>query len=288
MKKDEKNKTAELDLPAEEAFQAEPEPPRGTIIPINLPTRHNPKLQQLIDIINSDEEVFALWECANTNAVTRLGMSDHGPIHVRIIANIALRLLRLLIAAGVQPSIVKDHELSNEDAEVVTVLASLTHDLGMSIHRSDHEQFSLFVAQMKIKEWLKDLYSVREASIIRSEALHAIIAHRKGGKPLTLEAGIVRVADALDMSKGRSRIPFEKGQVNIHSISAIAIDQVKIEKGTDKPIGIIVKMTNSAGIFQLDGLLAEKLKGSGLEKYVEVQASIEGDSEEKLIQDFKI
>jgi len=288
MSKDKNAPADGLELPPEESFQPEPEPPKGTRIPLNLPTRHNPRLQQLIDIVNADEDVHALWECANVNAVNRLGMSDHGPVHVRIVANIALRLHRLLVSAGVEPGIVKDHGLGKEDAEVVTVLAALTHDLGMSIHRADHEQFSLFVAQMKLEQWLPHIYTVRDAAIVRSETLHAIISHRKGGKPLTLEAGIVRVADALDMAKGRSRIPFEAGQVNIHSISAAAIDKVEISKGGDKPIHIVVKMTNSAGIFQLDELLKEKLNGSGLEPYVEVEATVEGDSEKNLIQMFRI
>ncbi len=278
----------DLELPSEEALQPVPEPPRGVMIPLNLPARHNPMLQKLVDRINADVDAYALWECANVNAVVRLGMSDHGPVHVHIIANIALKLLRLLTAAGVEPNIVKDHGLTQEDAEIVTVIAALTHDLGMSVHRLDHEQFSLFIAQEKIREWLDGLYPAREATIIRSEALHAIISHRSGGRPLTVEAGIVRVADALDMAKGRSRLPFEAGQVNIHSLSAAAIDKVEISRGAAKPIHIIVKMTNSAGIFQLDELLKEKLNGSGLEPYVEVEATVEGEAERKLIQVFRL
>ena len=123
---------------------------------------------------------------------------------------------------------------------------------------------------------------------MRSETLHAIIAHRSDGRPLTLEAGVVRVADALDMSKGRSRIPFEAGIVNVHSLSAYAIEQVEIQKGKDKPIHINIKMNNSAGIFQVDELLKEKLHGSGLEKYVEVEATIEGETEKKLVTMFRI
>jgi metal-dependent HD superfamily phosphatase/phosphodiesterase len=215
-------------------------------------------------------------------------MSDHGPVHVHIIANIALKLLRLLTAAGIQPGVVRDHGLTNEDAEVIVTLASLTHDLGMSIHRMDHERFSLFIAQMKIREWLDGLYDARTATIVRSEALHAIISHRSDGRPLTLEAGVVRVADALDMAKGRSRIPFEAGQVDIHSLSAAAIDKIEISAGETKPIRICVTMTNSAGIFQIDGLLKDKLRRSGLESYVEVEATIEGEAEKKLIQVFRL
>jgi metal-dependent HD superfamily phosphatase/phosphodiesterase len=278
----------EIELPSEEAFVPPVEPPRGARLMLHLPARHNPTLQKLVERINADDEIYAMWECANVNAVTRLGMSDHGPVHVHIIANIALKLLRLLTAAGIQPSIVGDHGLTAEDAEVVVVLASLTHDLGMSIHRMDHEQFSLFIAQMKIREWLAGLYDTRAATFVRSETLHAIISHRSGGHPLTVEAGVVRVADALDMAKGRSRIPFEAGQVNIHSLSAAAIDKVEISRGETKPIRIVVTMTNSAGIFQLDELLKDKLRGSGLEPYVEVEATVEGEAEKKLMQVFRL
>lgn len=278
----------EIELPPEESLQPPATEPHGEMIPLTIPARHNPALSKLVDIINQDADAYALWECANVNAVRRLGMSDHGPIHVHIVANIALKMLRLLEAAGIEPSIVKDHGLSSEDAEVVVVLASITHDLGMSVHRADHEQYSLFIAQMKLREWLSQVYPAREAAIIRSETLHAIISHRSGGKPLTVEAGIVRVADALDMSKGRSRIPFEAGQINIHSLSAAAIDKVEITEGEAKPIHIVVKMTNSAGVFQLDELLKEKLKGSGLEPYVEVEATVAGESEKQLIKAFRI
>ena len=67
-----------------------------------------------------------------------------------------------------------------------------------------------------------------------AEVLQTITSHRADGEPLTLEAGIVRVADALDMAKGRSRIPFEAGRVSMHSLSAAAIDSVRILPGTDR------------------------------------------------------
>ena len=257
-------------------------------IVIRLPARHNPILQQVVERVNADEQLYALWTAMNVNAVTRLGMSDHGPVHFQVVSNIALKLLRQLIEAGVVPSIVRDHGMTNNDAEVVVVLGALLHDLGMSIHRIDHEQYSLFVAMPMIDELLNGLYTVHARTIVRSEVLHAIIAHRSDGKPMTVEAGVVRVADALDMTKGRSRIPFEAGQVNIHSLSAAAIEKVEITKGQDKPIHITVTMSNSAGIFQLDDLLKEKLHGSGLEKYVEVEATIEGETEKKLVTVFRL
>jgi metal-dependent HD superfamily phosphatase/phosphodiesterase len=255
-------------------------------VELRLPTRHNPKLQQVVERINAHTELQTLWRVCNVNAVDRLRMTDHGPVHVRIIANIGLRLLRMLIEHGVQPSVVRDYGLQNQDAEVVVVLASLLHDVGISIHREDHERFSLFLAAPLIKELLAGIYENPVATVLRSEILHAIIAHRSGGHPLTLEAGIVRVADALDMAKGRSRIPFQAGELNIHSVSAAAIDDLHIERGEQKPIRLRVVMTNSAGIFQLDELLRDKLRGSGLEPYIEVEAFIEGP-EKKLIEKYR-
>ena len=105
---------------------------------------------------------------------------------------------------------------------------------------------------------------------------------------MTVEAGVVRVADALDMAKGRSRIPFEAGVVNIHSLSAASIEKIEIRAGTTKPVHIEVLMSNSAGVFQLDELLKEKLHGSGLEDWIEVVASIEGESEKKLLDEYRI
>ncbi len=255
---------------------------------IRIPARHNPRLQQIIDRINKDEELYTLWQVMNVNAVQRLGMSDHGPVHFQIVANIALKLLRLLVEHNVQPSVSTDHKLPVEDAEVIVAMASLFHDLGMSIHRVDHELYSLFLAVPKIKELLDGIYDIPVRTIVISEILHAVISHRADGRPLTIEAGIVRVADALDMAEGRSRIPFQAGMVNIHSVSASAIEKIKIEKGELKPVRIVISMSNSAGIFQIDELLKNKLEGSGLEPYVEVEATIEGEKEKKLIHKLHI
>ncbi len=279
----EDNKSAEGDQGTKETIV---QPPQRIVI--RLPARHNPRLQQVVDRVNADDELYTLWQVDNVNAVQRLAMNDHGPVHVQIVTNIALKLLRLLVDRGVTPSVVKGHNLTIEDAEVIVVLASLLHDIGMSIHRVDHELYSLFLAQPKIKELLEGIYDLPAKTILSSEIMHAIISHRAGGLPATLEAGVVRVADALDMAQGRSRIPFQEGKVDIHSVSATAIEQVIIEQGEIKPIRIVVRMNNSAGIFQLDELLKDKLKGSGLEPYVEVEATIEGESEKKLIETFRI
>jgi metal-dependent HD superfamily phosphatase/phosphodiesterase len=256
-------------------------------IVMNVPDRHNAKLRQVMELVNADDDLYALWTAANVNAVERLGMSDHGPVHVKIVMNIAVRMLRLLADAGVQPGIVENYSMHTHDAEVVVALAALLHDVGMSIHRADHEAYSLFIAQAKLGEILPDLYSRREQTIVRSEILHAIISHRSEGKPLTVEAGVVRIADALDMAKGRSRIPFASGSLSIHSVSAAAVESVSIDRGTTKPIAVTVELSNSAGLFQLDQLLRNKLNGSGLEHYLEINAKV-GEEEKRLLKDFSL
>ena len=215
-------------------------------------------------------------------------MSDHSWVHIQIVVNIGLRLARLLFRRGVKPSVTVDYGMTERDAEVVVAAGCLMHCVGMSIHRRDHERYSLFLTADKLGSLLKDVYDEPERSVIVAETLHAIIGHRSDGAPFTVEAGIVRVADALDMARGRSRIPFEAGQQNIHSISAYAIDEVKISPGRDRAVRVEIAMSNSAGIFQVDELLAEKLRGSGLEEHIEVIARIDAEHEQRLMQVFKL
>jgi len=254
---------------------------------IRVPDKHNEKLQQVLARVNVDDELYALWLASNVTAIERLGMSDHGPVHVKIVTNIAVRMLRLLVDAGVEPAVVETYRMGPDDAEVVVTLAALLHDVGMSIHRDDHESFSLFIARDKLKTLLEGIYSAREQPFMVSEILHAITSHRANGRPLTVEAGVVRIADALDMAKGRSRIPFEAGSLSIHSVSAAAIEAVHIEPGEARPIKLRIEMSNSAGVFQLDQLFRGKLGGSGLERYIEVEAVLEGETEKRLVRNFK-
>jgi metal-dependent HD superfamily phosphatase/phosphodiesterase len=255
---------------------------------INLPDRGNRKLRTLVERVNADDQLKGWWHVSNVNAVSRMAINDHSWVHVQIVTNIALKLLRQLTKHGVQPGLVRDFGLEQDDAELVVVLSSLLHCVGMSIHRHGHEDFSLFLAEPKIRELLDGIYDEPDLTVITSEVLMAIISHRADGEPLTTEAGILRVADALDMEKGRSRIPFEKGSVSMHSLSAAAIEDVSITDGDERPIKIEILMNNSSGIFQVDGLLKAKLRGSGLEPYVEVVAHIDTETEQRLVQMYRL
>src|SRR6059036_1477637 len=255
---------------------------------IRVPVRANRKLRTVIDRVNKDDQLKGWWHVANVNAVARMEINDHSWVHIQIVTNIALKLLRQLTKHGVEPGLVRDFGLEPDDAEVVVVLAALLHCVGMSIHRHGHEDFSLFLAEPKLRQLLDGLYEEPDKTVIVSEALQAIISHRVDGEPLTVDAGIVRVADALDMAKGRSRIPFEKGSVSMHSLSAAAIEDVEITDGDDRPIKISILMNNSSGLFQVDGLLKAKLRGSGLEPYVEVVAHIDTEAEKRLVPMYRL
>ncbi|MBN1294832.1 MAG: HD domain-containing protein [Candidatus Latescibacteria bacterium] len=251
-----------------------------------IPVRKNKKLRMLADRINADQELIQLWKCANVNAVNRSHISDHGEVHIRIVANAALRIIRLLTESGVTPSAVTDHELTAEDAELIVVLAACLHDIGISVHRNNHERYSVLIAFRKARELLEGIYLEPDLTKMVSETLHAVIAHDSREKCLTIEAGVLKVADATDITSGRSRIPFEAGTVNIHSVSAQAVDNVNIIKGTKKPVCIEIILANSAGIFQIDELLRNKLENSPLVPFVEVAAKIEGESERRLFDSF--
>ena len=254
-------------------------------VKIVVPSDRNKLVAQALEKINNSDEIKTLWEVINTNAMERLKMTDHGHVHFQIVSNIGLKMTRLLNKQGIKLSVEKDYGLSYEHGELVVLLGCLLHDLGMSISRKGHEEFSIVKANAIVPEIL-DFLPLVERTIITSEVLHTIISHRSGGKPLTVEAGIVRVADALDMSEGRSRLPYEEGYIDIHTLSAQAIDAIEIENGTEeKPINIQIIMNISVGLFQIEELMQQKLEGSGIEKYINIKSYLGSDQEKNLIKD---
>lgn len=258
-------------------------------IEIKVPLDNNKLLTEVVKRINQNDEIKTLWKIMNVNAIDRLGYTDHGPTHFQIVANYGLQVSRILVKKGVSMSIVKDFGLTNEHAEVVIFFGCIMHDLGMSIHRVNHEIFSLFIARDFLKEILSFM-PIEERTVVVSETLHAIISHSHGsaGKTSTIEGGIVRIADALDMSKGRSRIPYKRGKMDIHSVSANAIESVDVGVGTEKAVEIKIRMTSEAGVFQIDDFVEEKLSISGLTKYVDVKSFLIEKGIERLYKDYTL
>lgn len=244
----------------------------------------NRKLAKLVRRVERDEELHTLWRCANLMAIERLGYTDHGPVHVKIVANAALKLYKLL--EGVKLPDITQHKLPKEYSEIVIFLASVLHDIGMVVQRKEHEFFSVLLSYPILKRLLHD-YPPEEREVIIAETLHAISSHHPDCPVLTKEAGIFCIADALDMEKGRARIPFDEGKVDIHSVSALAIEKVEILKGDEKPVLIRIKMSNSAGIFQVDELLGKRIKKSGLAPYIDVVAEVRG-KEKRILHRFEL
>lgn len=236
------------------------------------------------DILEKDIEVQALLEDSNRMAIDRMGYSDHGPIHSLIVTMNGIKLLREL-RAGIEPTIVQEETGDFQDAEFVVLLASYLHDIGMSIHREHHNEFSVSLVLPILERVLSKVYpDDRHKQIhIRGHILQAMYCHDKDITPTTVEAGIVGIADALDMTKGRARIPFEHGSVNIHSASAMAIEKVRIVKGKTKTVRIEVLMNNASGIFQIQELLEQKIRSAEqLVDHIELYA-VMSPTEEKIL-----
>ena len=255
---------------------------------IKVPTRGNRCLEGFLDAANADEQLKAWWHVAQVNA-TRCGMSDHSWIHIQIVINIALRLFRLLNRRGVEPDIVRDPRDAPADAEVVIAAGCLLHDVGMSIHRTDHEAYSLFLAADKLGDLLAR--RLRRARAIGDRGRGDARDDRPPPprRPVH-DRGRDRARRRRARHGGRAARASRSspGRPNIHSLSAAAIEEVKIEPGEDKAVRIEIDMNNSAGIFQVDELLATKLRGSGLEEHIEVVARIDAEHEKRLVPVFRI
>jgi metal-dependent HD superfamily phosphatase/phosphodiesterase len=232
------------------------------------------RLNDVLPRLRADPEVEAYLRAQNVNAVVRKGYNDHGPKHVSIVRDRALRLYDLLKAGGVEFDGAREQGLDEADEPVVVALAATLHDIGHVVHRERHSYYSIPLAADLLDRFLaeSDHYDTPAAVRLKAEVLHAILCHHTEEEPLTLEAGVVRVADGLDMERGRSRIPYEKGGRGINTLSSQAIRDVTLKPGDGRPVLVEIEMVNAAGVYQVDGLLKEKLRDSGLERHVRIVA----------------
>src|SRR3954452_20495468 len=239
------------------------------MIKLGIEAPASSRTAQVIQILEADIEIQTLWYMANRTS-RRAAVNDHGPVHVRTSIHHADTLLRLLMDANIQPNCVTDHGMTEDDARVVVLLGIALHDVGMSIHRDRHEMLSVPIALDWLRRRLPPIYVEPQLTVIISEVVHAVMAHNVNERCLTLEAGIVKVADALDMTKGRSRKAIAAGKIDIHSISAAAVEAVRVTRGTRTPIRVEVDINNPAAVFHLNEVFGQKLAHSNLEPYVEV------------------
>ncbi|MCK4318512.1 HD domain-containing protein [Candidatus Bathyarchaeota archaeon] len=237
-----------------------------------------PAVLETFRLLENDGEVQSYLRMANVMAVKRLMYNDHGPVHARIVAGSALEIFRLMSEA-VEPSCVANGVGDYENAKIIVLCGAYLHDIGNAIHRDRHEQNGLVLAAPILERVLGRVYPYDAELVYRlkSEALHTIYASDDKVPCLSVEAGVVTVADGTDLAEGRSREPYKGGKNDIHSVSALAIKRVNIGKGEQKPVKILVEMANPAGIFQIQEVLGKKLESSGLKDLVEVSAVMGGE-----------
>jgi metal-dependent HD superfamily phosphatase/phosphodiesterase len=231
------------------------------------------RLNAVLETVDSDPEIQAYLDAQNVNPVARKRYNDHGRKHIEIVRNRALGLYGLLKRGGVEFNGAADHgALEEADEPVIVALAAVLHDIGHVVHRDGHPYYSIPLAADVLDRLLPGFYDTEPRVRVKGEILHAILCHHTEEQPLTKEAGVVRVADALDMERGRSRIPYEHGGRGINTVSSQAIEDVSLSPGEDAPVLVEIEMTNAAGVYQVDNLLKAKLRDSLLEGEVRIVA----------------
>lgn len=236
-------------------------------------------LRKAYEILEHDEEVQELIKMANIMAVGRLKYNDHGIIHSRIVSGAALEIFDRLVRSGIRPTTIEfGTARSIDEAKLVVLLASYLHDIGNAVHRINHEMIGAILAKDLIDRILTTVIPDidKRKYMLRQEVMHAIYATEMSTNALTVEAGVVKIADGTDMAEGRARIPYKLGKLDMHAVSALSIKKVAINSDGSTPIRIEIFMEDFAGLFQVEAVLRPKILSSGLQKYVEVYANVNG------------
>jgi metal-dependent HD superfamily phosphatase/phosphodiesterase len=246
----------------------------------------HPKAKKMWGLLKTDPEMKADWDMSNYIAVAKLNFNDHGETHAKLVAANALKMLRLLFDNGATVSMVRERAGDEDDAFLVVLMAGLLHDIGNQVHRENHHVSGVYLAIPLLNRLLPRVYGEGEVAYeVRGHILHCIYSHEFEVADLTEEAALVGIADGTDMTKGRGRIAFDKGNVNIHTVSALSIDKVEIKQGQEVPIEIHIYMNNSAGVFQIQETLGKKISPGPLQDYVQAVAIASPDEP---IQDQRI
>ncbi|MFW9962344.1 MAG: phosphohydrolase [Candidatus Sifarchaeia archaeon] len=232
---------------------------------------------EVYQYLTGSPKVQSYLRSANRMAVSRLGYTDHGPVHAEVATWNALKVFDIL-EQTFQPNVVAEGIGDIDDARLIVLASTYLHDIGMVVHRNEHPQASINLAGPILEDKLMDIYNdPGKATDILSFILHGIYAHDDDTQCLTLEAGMTKLGDGCDLTKGRTTVPFQKGKVDIHSVSAMAINNVILERGEKKPLKITVAMDNPAGVFQVEAVLEKKISTSGLGDHIEIDILVNGD-----------
>jgi metal-dependent HD superfamily phosphatase/phosphodiesterase len=242
------------------------------------------KLNAVLELVEDDPEIQTYLEAQNVNAVDRKGYNDHGAKHISIVRHRALCLYDLLKRSEIEFNGARQQGLDEGDESVIIALAATLHDIGHVVHRDEHTYYSIPLAADVLDRILPEFYSTTDAVRVKGEVLHAILCHHTEETPLTREAGVVRVADALDMESGRSRMPYERGGRGINTLSSQAIESVSLTEGDTHAVLVEIEMTSAAGVYQVDNLLKAKLQGSMLENDIRIVALQSTENGDELVE----
>ncbi|NHJ48418.1 MAG: HD domain-containing protein [Asgard group archaeon] len=229
------------------------------------------KAKEMWDFLISDSEINSSIDASNHLAVKYLHYTDHGLDHVTIVCRNVLQIIEIA-SENIVPAFIRSELGDLDDVAVICLAACYLHDVGHIIHRNSHELSSSIMAKELLYSKLKKLYpNANKRLQVLSHIQHAIIGHDESITCLTPEAGFVTLADGMDMTQGRSRKPYDLGKVDIHSISALSITNVEIQKGTKKkPIRLNIMMVSEAGVFQIEEVFLPKLRTSGLLDVIDI------------------
>ncbi|MEM3397319.1 MAG: HD domain-containing protein [Thermoplasmata archaeon] len=246
--------------------------------------RKNPVALDALEFLEHDEYIQGLIDHANNVAINRFNYNDHGLTHSRIATRNALSILDLLNKRGISPNTVREMTGTYEDAQLVVLVATYLHDVGNGVHRHMHYHHGILLLSNVLDTLLSRYYQPRKVARLKASIFECIYTHDEAVPCISIEGGCVTIGDGTDMANGRARVPFSKGKVDIHSISALAIKRVKIKEGVEKPVRIEIEMTCSAGLFQIQEVLGPKIKTSGIKDYLEVIGTVDAKERERIFE----
>ena len=227
-------------------------------------------------------EYHYYFETTNYIVLNVYGFNDHGPIHVLLTTRRALELLKIIKKFGIETTaerLGKPFRWS----KFIVAFGSLFHDVGNMIHRINHYEFSALLTEPIIDKLVSEFES-DDPLLLKALTLNAVYTHDEHVPCTTIEGSLVTIADGCDMEAGRSRLVHKKDKVDIHAVSAMAIDRVEIKEGNaEQPILIEIWMKHPAGIFQVDEILTRKVKSSLLDGKVKLKIHAGEELMEKVI-----
>ena len=150
--------------------------------------------------------------------------------------------------AACEPAMVTDHGMRDRDAEVVVAggraAARRRH---VDPPRRPRGLQPLPRRAQAARAARRRLQGAAERTVVIAESLHAIIGHRRRGEPYTVEAGVVRVADALDMAQGARGCRSRRARWGSTRSPPRRSTRSRSRPARSAPVRIEIEMNNSAG-----------------------------------------